>query len=670
MSMNPKNVQGTVKGFAAAKLLRKNINKNLNKTKVVINKIELAYNKDTKEYEPIVETFGLIDYNPVVERLGLDRDFRRANVLVDETHDNGKITRRRVNIDGDKYVMCTSIISIKCDNLKQIAKLDEFGYEFNGDLYRVLGASPSQQKHAVKFYYKVTPELDTEVKAYHVMDSVSGYVFTRGIFRTPVDGTKVISANTRFGNYLTGMECMSKVDLKKDYIVIIDGAIPGAYDFDEQTREEMDAKGLSFDNNINDGGIHFGVELTQEIGAYNGVQLSIEDALMMAFQTRISYITAKCMSDTLCDEDLKALASLPNAKPYGNTNGRLMLVCDTDGAKALNVTDLENGTAVLDVFIMAQAAASEPKTSGQHAIKYATVDMERTLNFFNAMTTQNLEQYVMSQIEEGKANTVREGLTRALGEEAFSNKILVEGIIKDSFTFIQSAIAKTKLSIEAIYSHMTFDSSFALTKGFLEKLDKGFIRGILRITDNGFVEAFSMDICKKYAKEIKAIEDRVEAGELTEEQGDAELFALLSGVVIKYPSAGTKEYEVVVYQTLRQIRRSIEAQVSELGLNNEDAVKLADQLLFYFQHRPWGTTTYAPLNAMKNKLAGADCDFDATMTDMSELKWILIEQRLEEAKTNPGFMGNCTYISYKDVPRNVKETVVENVMESTDEIEF
>jgi hypothetical protein len=35
------------------------------------------------------------------------------------------------------------------------------------------------------------------------------------------------------------------------------------------------------------------------------------------------------------------------------------------------------------------------------------------------------------------------------------------------------------------------------------------------------------------------------------------------------------------------------------------------------------------------------------MCDMSELKWILINARLEEQKENKGYMGECTVISYK-----------------------
>ena len=54
---------------------------------------------------------------------------------------------------------------------------------------------------------------------------------------------------------------------------------------------------------------------------------------------------------------------------------------------------------------------------------------------------------------------------------------------------------------------------------------------------------------------------------------------------------------------------------------------------------------------MKNKLAGADVDFDATLTDMSDLKHILIKARLEEQKDKLGYMGKCVFISYKDIDR-------------------
>lgn len=659
MSMNNSKLTGISKGFASNKLLRRKINEAIYATSVVVNKIELSYNRETKEFEISKDVKGLAVWNPVFERFSINRDYREMNVTVETEDDNGNTSTRKVNIDGESVVMCDSIMFIKCDNLKQIAKMDEEGFVYNGELYRVLGASPSQQKHAVKAYFKVTNEFPTEKHAFLAMDEVSGFVFTKGIFRNETTGQKVIAANTRFGNYLTGMRSLAKIDLSKDYIVIVDGCIPGAYDFDEQTREEMDKVGLSFDNNINDGALHFGVPTIQEIGQNVGVSLTVEDALRVALQSRITFITAKIMGDCMPDDQLLQMASLPNAVKYGNTNGRLMLVCDTDGAKALAVPELENGTAVLDVYVMAQAAVSEPKSSGQHLIKYMAVDPERTLDFINTLTTENLEAYVMSQVAEGKGSTVIDDIKRALGEEAFTTKIFVEGIYRDAFKFVQSAIAKTKLAIEAVYSHITFDSSFVLTKGL--------IRGILDITEEGFIQAFCPDVLRKYAKEIAVIENN---DKLTKEQKDKQLFNLLSGVAIKYPSAGPREYEIVVYLTMNQIRSAIETKVAELELDNKDAEVMADMLLAYFENRPFGTTTFCPLNAMKNKLAGLDCDFDAVMTDMSKLKHILIEKRLEEQKSNPGYMGACTYISYKDVPRTEAKNVVEDTLGNTDDIEW
>lgn len=659
MSMNNSKLTGISRGFAANKLLRQKINEAIYATSIVVNKIELSYNRETKEFEISKDVKGLAVWNPVFNRFGLNKDYREMNVTVETEDDNGNTSTRKVNIDGESVIMCDSIMFIKCDNLKQIAKMDEEGFVYNGELYRVLGASPSQQKHAVKAYFKVTNEFPTEKHAFLAMDAVSGFVFTKGIFRNETTGQKVIAANTRFGNYLTGMRSLAKIDLSKDYIVIVDGCIPGAYDFDEATREEMDKVGLSFDNNINDGALHFGVPTIQEIGQNVGVSLTVEDALRVALQSRITFITAKIMGDCMPEDQLLQMAALPNAVKYGNTNGRLMLVCDTDGAKALAVPELENGTAVLDVYVMAQAAVSEPKSSGQHLIKYMAVDPERTLDFINTLTTENLEAYVMSQVAEGKGSTVIDDIKRALGEEAFATKIFVEGIYRDAFKFVQSAIAKTKLAIEAVYSHITFDSSFVLTKGL--------IRGILDITEEGFIQGFCPDVLRKYAKEIAVIENN---DKLTKEQKDKQLFDLLSGVAIKYPSAGPREYEIVVYLTMNQIRSAIETKVAELGLDNKDAQAMADMLLAYFENRPFGTTTFCPLNAMKSKLAGLDCDFDAVMTDMSKLKHILIEKRLEEQKSNPGYMGACTYISYKDVPRTEAKNVVEDTLGNTDDIEW
>ena len=113
--------------------------------------------------------------------------------------------------------------------------------------------------------------------------------------------------------------------------------------------------------------------------------------------------------------------------------------------------------------------------------------------------------------------------------------------------------------------------------------------------------------------------------------------------------------------------------VIEMNKTNSNNKELTNEekltVLEYFNASPFGCTVYAPVNAMKNKLAGADCDFDATMTDMSELKFILINKRLEDQEKQPGFMGDCTFISYKDIVRNHLATN-EDVFTDCDDIDL
>ena len=274
---------------------------------------------------------------------------------------------------------------------------------------------------------------------------------------------------------------------------------------------------------------------------------------------------------------------------------------------------------------MALAKPSTVRTSGQHLIKYMAVDPEATIKFLKKAFAKNIDNMFLRSINgEGTTiDTVNAYLISMLGQDAMNTTSLVETQINELMTKMRSSIGKLRIDIDGIYSHMMFDLSYALTDGR--------VKNVLGITNDGFVEAYSEDICRMYKDEIAAIEDN---DELTKEEKDAQLFNLLSGVVIKYPSAMPKEYEIIVYLTKKQIEERIKAIA-----NNNDRKTLRE----YFNNTPYGCTVYAPINAMKNKLAGADVDFDATMCDMSELKFILIDQRRKGAE---GFVGDCTYISY------------------------
>lgn len=624
-----------VKGFAANQAMRSAVVKALYEQSIVIRKFEVTTDEDNNMN--MTFKYGTIGMNPVAVAFGLDYDIKIPNLPVEVKLDNDKTEPRRVNVDGQKYIFCTSLITVECDDDQAINDMAINGFvvtdkEGNSVVYRAAGSSPSNEKHAVKFFYKVTDEIDTELKAFNIMDTVAGNVFSAK-FAKLMTGKAVTKLNTRLGNYLTTMKSLAQIDLTKDYIALVDGSIDGAYDFDEATREQMDKVGIEIDNHINDGANYYATDVIVEMAANVGVKMTHKDALKVAVQNRATYLTGKTMSRTLTKEQLVRVAKANNAKFYGNRNGRLLAVFDTDGAKLVNYKALEEGTAVIDVYVMAIAKASTVRTSGQHLIKYMAVDKETTIKFMKNALGNKLDKFFLDKLNnEAVMNSVNAKLIAALGEDAVKNTALMETLISDTIKYATSAIAKTKVDIDGVYSHMMFDLSYALTNGR--------VNGVLGITKDGFVEAYSEDVLRMYKNEIAAIENN---DELTEDEKDEQLFQLLSGVVIKYPSAMPKEFEIVVYLTRKQLMRKIK----EVAENNKDKQTLVE----YFNNTPYGCTVYAPINAMKNKLAGADVDFDATMTDMSALKFILIDQRLKEQNSRPGFMGYCTFISYNNIDR-------------------
>ena len=632
-----------VRGFMANQTMRNAVVSKLYSRSIVIRKFHVTVDNNNEMH--VSFKYGTIGQNPVAEAFGLDYDVRINNLPVEVKDMNDKVESRKVNVDGDKFVFCTSLITIECDDEQKINELAADGFVFGDNVYRAAGSSPSNEKHSVKFYYKVTDKIDTEVKAFNIMDDVSGNVFSAK-FAKLLTGKDIAKMNTRLGNYLTTMLSLAQIDLNKDYIAVVheerdengkttkDGSIVGAYDFDEETMKQMNKVGVSIDNHINDGANYYATDVIVEMAANVGVKMTHKDALKVAVQNRATYLTGKTMSRTLTRGQLETIAKANNAEYYGNRNGRLLAVFDEDGAKLINKAALEAGNVVIDVYVMALAKASTVRTSGQHLIKYMSIDKETTLAFMKKALSGKLDKFFLDKLNnEATMDSVNARLISALGSEAVNNTALMETLISDTIKYAQSAIAKTKVDIEGVYSHMMFDLSYALTEGRVDR--------VLGITKDGFVEAYSEDVLRMYKNEIAAIENNKE---LTKEQQEEELFKLLSGVVIKYPSAMPKEYEIIVYLTKKQVMDRIKAATKD----NNDRKALVE----YFNNTPYGCTVYAPINAMKNKLAGADVDFDATMCDMSALKFILIDQRIKEQNSRPGFMGYCTFISYKDIDRS------------------
>ena len=485
MTISMNNIMNNeVKGFAANMAMRNAVVNKLYAQSIVIRKFEVT--KDDNNEVHVSCKYGTIGMNPVAVAFGLDYDVRINNLPVEVKLANDNTEARRINVDGQKYIFCTSLITVECEDATEINGMAADGFVYNDVVYRVAGSSPSNEKHATKFYYKVTEEIDTELKAFNIMDSVAGNVFSAK-FAKLMSGKEITKMNTRLGNYLTTMLSLAQIDLSKDYIAVVqkqkdendklisDGSIAGAYDFDETTRKAMDKVGVEIDNHINDGANYYATDVIVEMAANVGVKMTHKDALKVAVQNRATYLTGKTMSRTLTKEQLVRVAKANNAKFYGNRNGRLLAVFDEDGAKLINYAALEAGTAVIDVYVMAIAKASTVRTSGQHLIKYMAVDKEATIDFMKKTLNGKLDKFFLDKLNnEAMMDSVNARLISALGEDAVKNTALMETMISDTMKYAQSAIAKTKVDIDGVYSHMMFDLSYALTNGR--------VNGVLGIT--------------------------------------------------------------------------------------------------------------------------------------------------------------------------------------------
>lgn len=644
MAITLKQLQNSkLSGYAMNKKMRETLVNKLYELMPVINKYSFFKDEETNELKYTVE-LGTSNDSPVIREFGLS-DKVMKNVKIQESTSNNNTVSRRIDIaPGTRYQLSENIILVY--GTKEIlADFTKNGLVIDGVRYEVASVSPSQEKHSCKYFARLTEEVPNQKAIFDKIEKINGYVYT-GLFSKPVSGEKILKSNSRLGNYGSNMQLLTEIDLSVYQVAIVEDSITGAYDYESEVKKVMDKNGIKIDNHINDGALYLSISIVQRIFEALNMDIDRRAALTAALQLRIGTVTAKCMSRTLEQEDMMRIAKQYNAKFYGNPNGELALLIDEDGAKLINEIDLSTGKAILKVYVMAMANASTPHTSGQHLIKYMNVDAARTLEIMDKLTTEALDNYITGQIMDGNNNsTVYAKIRSLVGEEALSSRMLMESLIKDTITYATSAVAKNRLAIEGIYSHMMFDLSYALTNGAVDY--------ILGINKYGLIEAYSADICKKYAKEIAEIENDPT---LSEEERELKLQAKLSATVIKFPSAGPDEYEVIVYQTENQIKAKIEKAAAG---NN----KMKRTLKAYFDNTPWGCTVFAPVNTLKNKLAGADVDFDACMSDMSELKNILVEERM----AHPNELGYCTFISYKDIEREEqKEESIEDELNSLD----
>lgn len=616
------------------------------------NKLVIRKFKINNKGHVVDSYYGTAPNGPLVRETEPDKSFYEPKLEIRSAREEGdeeKYYTKSVGFVGGEpleYVYYPHIVQIVCPDNELSLDMSRMGAylkvgekvqhhkptNMEGWTY-VPGAStwgPSNEKHASKFFFD---DSKTNAEWWDYIDKLTGcgYKYFLGKSNSP---KKILKNASRLNNYGTTMELIGEIDLTKDYIVLARCSFEAVEDTDEATTAELKEYGIVFGSNINDGKQYLLADLYAE-----GRNMSPEFACLLAPQTRANVLNTKCLSQMMLDDNMKMTER--NIKAlygddilvYGNIDGRCALIVDDDGAKLPNKGALENNCTI-KVYGLAIAKASNSRTSGQMIAKLldknAPEATERLINLAKeAVNEQAVRQ--MNGSFYPAAGTVA-NTAAVLGKAALLDEAYCKALFDETTNFAKSAIADTKINLNSVYNHAMFDDIYVASRGY--------INHILGIKDCGkyglLVEVFSKDVLVYYKDEIEAIEDN---NLLSEKEREAALDDLLSSFIIKYPSAGAEEYLGVRYLTLKEWRQRCAKVLEAANIETEDAEELTEHIKWYMNNIPFGVTLFASFNFIKNKLAGMDVDFDATLAVFDQVKSVLLNRKAENV---------LTYIDYED----------------------
>lgn len=614
----------------------------------------------------VKEYYGTTSNGPLVNATRADKSFYRAALPI-ENEKNETVQRHECGFVDNKpceYVLYPEIVQVTCPNDDLNLQMTQEGFWYkldelisfeepeNKEGWKYMsGAStwgPNNEKKGSKFFFS---DAYTYEEAWRIIDDLTGQGYTYLTSRA-IDGKNLLKNASRLNLFGTTMRKMGEIDLSKDYIVVAKVTFDAACDADLDSKEKLKRGGIDFGENINDGN----VVLNAELGV-GTLANTVKEVMLNAPQVRANYVGLKCLADLKDSKNMRRLTwsldrlyGRENIVRYGNMKGRCMMIVDADGAKLVNEKALREDSPTIDVYALAIAKASNSRTSGQMIVKALEVDEAATVERMEELINLAMNKTIYNKIN--AKFSPRKGISHntgaLLGEKAFLKENWLYNVIKDLATFAKSACADMKMELESIYNHAMFDASFVNSCGlvphFLKIKDCG-ERGLL-------VETFSKDVIIYYEEAIAAIEDNPE---LSAEEKEIELDNLLSAEIIKYPSAGSNEFLGVRYLTLKEYKgRKDEAlkEAKDKGASNWVLKLLKD----YLENIPFGVTVYAAFNFIKNKLAGMDVDFDATLAIFDKIKNILLQKDAENILTYIDYFdtNQCIRASYVKDERRVK----------------
>lgn len=524
-------------------------------------------------------------------------------------------------------------------------------------------------------------------EAWDILETVGGGSITKLLRQGEMPIKKFKKLASRMGLFATPAIDFGKIGTKEHGLLIIRKKIKGSDDFDVLSKGMLNSIGVDIDDNQFDGAIWFSAEWMAECFSKLGLRLIPQQALMFAAQLRVNKIYAKVFGEALMDstlnkmsETLRAMYSEEDYIIIGNPNNISMIV-DDNGAKLLGL-DIEELKALgeCDVFLLDIAKGTKSGSATQMTDKMAIKDKEATCKFLYNQAIKDCHDFAnsigdtSSSLLEDKVDVANylinlakvNGSNSDITQKVFTDQFIVSGILKDVSRKHEAAVRKGRVSLDSLFQRATFDITYILSNGKVDSL--------LGEDSRGAIECYSTDVLEEKREAIDAIEND---NTLNDYQKDLKLREVLTACIIKYPTPGTEEIELVSFLTEKQIYRRLENLVKLKKLEAREAVEIYN----YFLFTSFGTIKICADNSIKHKLAGFDTDYDGfSVVFEKELVAIIEkvyldrnEELQEQTGTNATHGGtipyiDCShdsknYIKLEDEKLNIKTESIKDEME-------
>lgn len=510
--------------------------------------------------------------------------------------------------------------------------------------------TPSNERNGQILFTSLDPN-----EAWDKLEAIGGGSISRKLAgKMPVAKFKKLAS--RLGLFATPAVEFANVGNAEHGLLVLDHELTGSDDFNAINKNILSKIGVEIDSNQWDGAAYFSVDL-----ALNGLRnlgmknIDAKKAIMFAFQLRVSQVYAKVFGEALHQSVINKMTKYIITeldrigqetgkqlyRVYGNKNN-ISMILDSNAAKIVDLS-FDAKEEGMTVYLLDIAKGSESGTATQMTDKFAIFNKEATAEFLFNRGKKDCLDYAKS-IGDNDCSLLGEDINvwqtllnigksapadSKIAFDVFSDQYIVSKLLKDTSKKHEAAYKKGRVSIASEFERALFDSTYLLTDGKISSL--------LKVDNRGAIECYSTDVLERFADEIEAIETN---DNLSDIEKTAKLDEILTGAVIKYPTPGREEIELVRFKTEREVRAAIMSYVED-GIIDQDTARL---VFNYFSFTSYGTIKIAADNALKHKLAGMDTDYDGVVVILEKaLVDILIDvyvKRKEALEESTGLIAS------------------------------